>query len=69
MKSGQGVVIDIEEAKRIGRDASRYRWLREHFVKDVKHRLTWYLTMDEPMSADGLDKNIDAAIAAAKEGK
>jgi hypothetical protein len=60
--SGQGVVIDIAEAKRIGREAARYRWLREHFVQDIKHRLTWYLPMNFPMTAEGLDAHIDSML-------
>ncbi len=60
--SSQRIIVDIEEAKRIGREAARYRWLREHFVQDIKHRLTWYLPMNFPMTAEGLDAHIDSML-------
>lgn len=64
--SGHSVVIDVEEAKRIGRDAARYRWLRENFLRDIHHRLTWYLPWGTPMTPEGLDENIDAEISRIK---
>lgn len=45
------------------RDAQRYQWLRSSFVRRPSHRLEWYLSRTEPLNAEGLDANIDAALA------
>lgn len=54
-------------AEVLERDAERYRWMRSSFVRNHKHSLVWYLPMLSPLTADGLDANIDAAIAALRE--
>jgi len=51
-----------DEPRSDAQDAARYRWLRDHFLKDVCHRLTWYLPMTTPLTAEGLDSNIDEQI-------
>lgn len=54
----------VAERDALRADAARYRHMRSSFARDIKHRLTWYLPAMTPMTADGLDSAIDAAIAA-----
>jgi hypothetical protein len=59
--------LDIEK---LHRDALRYRWLREHSRADVRHRLTWYLAWDKPLTGKGLDEAIDEQLnAVGKSGE
>lgn len=52
------------ERDALRKDAERYRHMRASFARDIKHRLTWYLPSLTPMTVEGLDSAIDAAIAA-----
>lgn len=59
-------LVDVEAERK---DAARYRHMRASFMQDIKHRLTWYLPMSTPLTAEGLDANIDAAISATQKGE
>lgn len=65
---------NIEQASEVERDAARYRWLHnEHMRFDPICHLSWKRNWDRNSSywvnTDDLDKSIDAAIGAAREGE
>ncbi|WFS20615.1 hypothetical protein P9K38_09865 [Pseudomonas sp. 905_Psudmo1] len=63
----QEILSLLEENGRLRANSERYLWMRSSFVRNRKHSLVWYLPMLSPLTADGLDANIDAAIAASLE--
>ena len=65
---------NIEQASEVERDAARYRWLHnEHMRFDPLCHLSWKRNWDRNSSywvnTDDLDKSIDAAIGAEREGE
>jgi len=59
-----------QQAQRIGEleaDAMRYQHMRTSFVRGHSHDLRWFLRRTTPLTAEGLDKDIDSALSAGKE--
>lgn len=65
----RGVRNDLEELRR---DAERYRWLRNHYglgnLHTADHTLICLYRVSYSGASQGLDRCIDAAIAAEREG-
>jgi hypothetical protein len=69
----RAAILAYESAKpkeaegELERDAARYRHMRSSFVRtgSDKHDLRWFLSRRSPLTAEGLDADIDRAMLSA----
>lgn len=66
---GSELSAALAKVEELERDAMRYRHLRASFVRGHSHDLRWFLWRTTPLTAEGLDKDIDAAIASTQKTK